>query len=298
MTDQNEMIRTVVPAEDGIYGSVDEATYHADRASLSVSGAKLLVQPSCPAKFRWKMDNPPETKSVWDFGHVTHRLILGKGSEFVILDPEEHGLKSDGTVADKPAMTTMWKNAEKDARAQGMIPIHIDDHAKAVAMAQKVLTDPEAAPIFASGEAEMSIYATDPVTGIRLRGRVDWINREYHNDGTVLIDDVKTSITANPIELEKRFYDLGYWMQRAWYEDLLILAGLAERVDFVFTVVEKTEPHIVQNIRYTRAAVEEGRRANREAIDLYARCMETGDWPGYSSDIVTIGLPAWAGEGI
>jgi hypothetical protein len=245
------------------------------------------------------MDHERKPKKVWDFGHVAHHLILGKGSAFKVLDPEVCGLKADGSVAEKPTMTSMWKDAEKDARSRGLIPIHIDDHAKALVMAAKVLGDQEAAPIFASGEAEMSVYATDPITGIRLRGRMDWINHEYHNDGTVLIDDVKTSITANPFDLERQFYKLGYWMQRAWYEDLLILAGLAEKVDFVFTVVEKDEPHIVQNVRYLNSAIAEGRRANREAIDLYARCMETGKWPTYSGEIVSIGLPAWAiGEGI
>jgi hypothetical protein len=287
-----------VPAKDGIYGSVDEEMYHADRGSLSMSGAKLLLQPSCPAKFRWKIDNKQKPKRIWDFGHVAHHLILGKGSDFVVLDPEVNGLKADGTVADKPAATTMWKDAEKTARSRGLIPIHIDEHAKAVAMAAKVLADPEAAPIFASGEAEMSVYATDPITGIRLRGRLDWINHDYHRDGTLLVDDVKTAVSSNPFELERAFYNLGYWMQRAWYEDVLILAGLAERVDFVFTVVEKEEPFVVQNVRYLNEAVTEGRRANREAIDLYARCLESGQWPGYSDDIVTIGLPAWAGEGI
>jgi hypothetical protein len=287
-----------VPSADGIYGWVDAEMYHADRGSLSVSGAKLLLHPSCPAKFRWKMDNEQRPKRIWDFGHVAHHLILGKGADFRVLNPEIDGLKADGSPSDKPTATAMWKDAERAARAKGLIPIHIDDHHKAAVMAAKVLNDAEAAPIFASGQAEMSIYATDPITGIRLRGRIDWINHEYHNDGTVLIDDVKTSVTADPFELEKKFYDLGYWMQRAWYEDLLILAGLAEKVDFVFTVVEKTEPHVVTNVRYLNAAVEEGRRANREAIDLYARCMETGKWPEYVSDIVTIGLPPWAGEGI
>ena len=291
------MTEAGVPAADGIYGWVDTDTYHADRGSLSVSGAKLLMSPSCPAKFRWKMDNEQPPKKIWDFGHVAHHLILGKGSDFVVLDPDVHGLKADLTPSEKPTATAMWKSHERDARNRGRIPIHIDDYIKAEAMAAKVLGDAEAGPIFASGQAEMSVYATDPVTGIRMRGRLDWINHDYHNDGTVLIDDVKTSVTANPIELERKFYDLGYWMQRAWYEDLLILAGLAERVDFVFTVVEKSEPHVVQNIRYLNAAVVEGRRANREALDTYAHCLETGKWPGYSSDIVTIGLPAWAGEG-
>lgn len=287
-----------VPARDGVYGFVDADTYHADRGSLSVSGAKLLLPPSCPAKFRWKMDNEQKPKKIWDFGHVAHHLILGKGAQFAVLDPDVHGLKADGSPSEKPTATGMWREAERDARSRGRIPIHRDDHAKAVAIAAAVLGDPEAAPIFASGQAEMSLYVTDPITGIRLRGRMDWINHDYHQDGTVLVDDVKTSNTADPFELEKKFYDLGYWMQRAWYEDLLILAGLAERVDFVFTVVEKDEPHVVTNVRYMNEAVDAGRSANRDAINLYARCLETGKWPGYVDNIVTIGLPPWATEGI
>ncbi len=282
-----------VPAADGIYGQVPEQVYHADRGSLSVSGAKLLLPPSCPRKFQHEMSKPRKPKRVWDFGHVAHRLILGKGAEFEQLAPEVHGLKADGTMASKPTATAAWAKAEEEARRRGCVPIHVDEFARAAAMAAAVLGNEDAAPIFASGQAEMSIYATDPVTGVRLRGRIDWINHDYHADGTVLIDDVKTSITANPAELTRKFYTLGYWMQRAWYEDLLVLAGLAERVDFVFTVVEKDEPHIVTNLRYVPEAVEEGRRANRRAIDLYASCLESDRWPGYVEGISDLDIPAY-----
>jgi hypothetical protein len=256
-----------------------------------VSGAKLLLPPSCPKKFWHYINEPRKPKKVWDFGHVAHRLILGKGADYFVLDPAIHGLKADGTVADKSTATAAWKACEQAARDKGLIPIHIDEFDKAVAMANAVLADEDTAPIFATGEAEASVYATDPITGIRLRGRIDWLNPEYHDDGTMLIDDVKTSTTANPADLVWKFYTLGYWMQRAWYEDLLILAGLAERVDFVFTVVEKDPPHVVQSIRYDAEAVEAGRAANRRAIDLYARCMETGEWGGYTKGIPEISVP-------
>ncbi|WP_257695663.1 PD-(D/E)XK nuclease-like domain-containing protein [Mycobacterium tuberculosis] len=175
-----------VPTQDGMHRFVDEDVYHADRGSLSVSGAKLLLPPSCPAKFRWEMDNTRKPKKVWDFGHVAHKLVLGKGAEFEILDPEVHGLKADGTPSEKPTATGMWRKAEAEARKQGKVPIHVDLFTKAYDMAEKVRHHPTAGPIFANpdGEAEVALYYTDPETGVRLRGRIDWLTDD--------IDDYKT----------------------------------------------------------------------------------------------------------
>ena len=44
----------VVVDEPGVYDGLDEAAYHADPVpggSLSASGAKLLLPPSCPALY-------------------------------------------------------------------------------------------------------------------------------------------------------------------------------------------------------------------------------------------------------
>jgi hypothetical protein len=110
--------RTEVPTEDGLF-TVEENTYHRDRGSLSCSGAKLLLPPSCPAKFRQRMDNPPEPKPHFDFGSVVHTLTLGAGSDYAVLEPAIHGLKRDGTIADSPTATTAWKAADADARVTG-----------------------------------------------------------------------------------------------------------------------------------------------------------------------------------
>ncbi|WP_066904426.1 PD-(D/E)XK nuclease-like domain-containing protein [Mycolicibacterium houstonense] len=276
----------LVPEKDGRYGHVPEDAYHQDRGSLSVSGAKLLLPPSCPAKFHEIMTNGQPPKKVWDFGHVAHHLVLGKGSAFKVLDPEIHGLKADGTVAASPRATTDWRNAEKDARAQGLIPIHIDDYTKAKEMAEKVHKHPEAAPIFQRGHAEVSYYRTDPDTGTRLRCRVDWINEE--------ITDYKTSDTANPEDLERKFHRLGYYMQAAWYIDLVTAITGTTAPRFRFVVQEKTAPYVVTVLEYDTEAIEEGRRRNREAIHTYTACMETNTWPGYSDETVTLSLPHWA----
>jgi hypothetical protein len=36
-----------------------------------------------------------------------------------------------------------------------------------------------------------------------------------------------------------------------------------------------------------------GRDLNRQAIEIYARCSESGVWPGYSDDVESVPLPAW-----
>lgn len=277
----------MIPEQDGICTTVLEDEYHADRGSLSVSGAKLLLPPSCPAKFRWAMDNERAPKKVWDFGHVAHRLVLGKGAEFTVLDPAVHGLKKDGTVADAPALTATWKAAAADARERGRTPISLADYEKAQAMAAQVFAHPDAGPRLADGTAEVALYHTCPETGVRRRGRCDWI--EPNGD----IDDYKTSTTANPAELVRKFWQLGYFMQAAWYIDLAIAVGAAERPRFRFVVQEKEPPFLVTVVEYDDAAIDEGRRLNRLAIATYAECAASGVWPGYADQTVTISLPGW-----
>lgn len=267
---------------------VEENAYHADRGSLSVSGAKLLLPPSCPAKFRWAMDNERKPKKEWDFGHVAHHLVLGKGAEFAVLDPAVHGLLKDGKPAASPTQTAGWKAAVAEARDRGLVPISLADFTKAEQMAAKVLAHPIAGPLFRDGDAEVALYNTDPENGVRRRGRVDWLEP----DGD--IDDYKTSTTANPAELTRKFWTLSYFMQAAWYRDLAIALGIAENPRFRFVVQEKEPPFLVSVVEYDDQAIAEGQRLNRQAIELYARCQESGRWPGYADDdVVTISLPGW-----
>lgn len=278
----------MIPAKDGIHTTVPEDVYHQDRGSLSVSGAKLLLPPSCPAKFREYQDNPPKPKRVYDFGHLAHRIVLGDGPKFAVLDPAVHGLKKDGTPADSPRATAGWKAAEAEAREAGLIPVSIDEWSVAEAMAEKVAEHPATAELFTSGTAEVSLYSTDPQTGVRLRGRCDWLTE----DG--LIVDYKTSTTANPAELERKFWALGYHMQADWYRSLVIACGLHPNPRFVFVVQEKTPPYVVTPVEYDDEAMFEARRLNRQAIDTYVHCLATGEWPSYAVGTVTISLPRFA----
>lgn len=277
-----------------IRSDVPEHEYHADKLSLSHSGAKWLLNPSVPAKFRELMTKPQEPPTeAMEFGSVTHKLVLGEGSAIAVLEPDVHGLKADGTLAEKPSATKAWKEADAEARAAHRIPIHVDKFTKAQAMAEAVFQHSLAGPLLTlPGKAEQSFYATDPATGVVLRGRADRIVHEFN--GRLHIVDYKTADNASKEEFGHTALKYRYYLQWAWYRTLSNLCGLDDDPAFLFIVQEKKSPYLVNVIELDAEALDLGRIHMREAIDTYARCTETGIWPGYEETIHTVSLPVWA----
>lgn len=288
--------RTVsAPFPTGIHQHIDEDAYHADRNSLSSTGARLLLPPSCPALFRYAMDNARKPKQVWDFGHIFHHLTLGKGAEFIVLDPEVHGLKQDGTVAQNPASTSMWKAEVAKARKRGAVPVSKDDYNLAAAMAKAAHDDAVAGPLFIGGSAEVSMYADDLVTGVQLRARVDQVVDDNYDPGRTTLVDLKSSTTAEPLEFSRKATRLNYHVQDAFYRLVAQLLGLPDP-RFLFVAVEKDPPHLVSVVEYDDEAKTEAGRLVRRAIDSYSQCVTNGDWPSYpgTDGVVPISLPMWA----
>src|SRR3954471_5458063 len=108
---------SVVVTEPGVYPDIPELAYHADcvsEGSLSCSGAKKLLPPSCPALFKWERENPPPPKRQFDFGHAAHKLVLGVGPELVGVDA--------------PDWRTNAAKAQRDeARARGAVPLLVHE---------------------------------------------------------------------------------------------------------------------------------------------------------------------------
>ncbi len=278
--EKESMTRSVtLPPENGAYAGVDNTSYHADTTSLSASGAKLLLPPSCPAKFRQRMDGPREYKQVFDFGTVAHSLVLGEGCDFVAIDAPDWRTKAAQTERDK-------------IRKDGKTPILQSELDRATAMAAAVYLHPLAGELLtAKGQAEISWYADDPATGIRLRARPDW-KTEAYEPGRLWIIDYKTTVTAQPSDFARRAADYGYHFQAAWYQNVARLLGHKDP-RFIFIAQEKEAPYLVSVVEFDDEAIEEGARLVRQAIDTYARCMETGLWPGYDEGITQMSLPPW-----
>lgn len=270
-------------AEAGVY-DIPESIYFADpvpSGSLSCSGAKLLLPPSCPALFFWEQDHPPEPKQEFEFGSAVHKIVLGSGPEIAVLDFENWRTKAS-------------QEAKKEARERGEIPALKGDYQAALAMADAIRLHPYAGPLFDPdrGEPEQSLFWQDARTGTWRRCRLDWLPQR--GPGQMVVPDLKTCDSASRPAFSKAAANFKYDMQDAWYLDGVKAIGLDDDPAFVFVAAEKTPPYLISVFWLDDEARRAGRERNRQAIDLYRRCVAEGEWPGYADGLQTLSLPYWA----
>ncbi|MFI0900613.1 PD-(D/E)XK nuclease-like domain-containing protein [Streptomyces sp. NPDC020983] len=280
---------TVHPAwrGPGLY-SADEISlddYHRDivpGGSLSSSGARKLLAPSCPALFKWERDNPPAPKPQFEYGTAAHKLILGEGPDLVLVDVDDWRTK-DG------------RQQAADARAAGAIPLKRDDYEQIHAMADALRRHPVAGNVFdpAGGTPEQSLYWIDPITGVTCRARPDWLPNP--GKGRLIIPDYKTTRDASPDAIAKAIHTYGYHCQAAWCIEAARALDLADR-DAVFLLVfqAKTAPYLVTVVQIDALDLRIGHAKNAVARDIYRQCTDTGHWPGYSDAVEIIPQPEWA----
>lgn len=271
--------------EPGLYADIPESEYHRDRKSLSSSGARKLLPPSCPAIFQHERHNPPEPKSFFDVGTAAHALVLGVGAPIV-------EIPADMLASNGAATTTAAKSFVAEQRKAGNVPLKSDEYNAVHAMAARLRDHPIAAALLRGGRAEVSAYWVDEPTGVWRRSRFDYLPEPVRGRRLV-IPDYKTTQDANPAKFGKSAADFGYYMQQAWYLDAVAELGIADDAAFVFIVQSKNAPYLVSVVELDYAAVELGYRMNRRAIDIYAECEATGVWPGYGDDVHHIELPKW-----
>jgi hypothetical protein len=142
---------------------------------------------------------------------------------------------------------------------------------------------------FGRGKAEATIVWRDEETGVWLRCRPDFLP-----DDRRFIPDFKTTTDASPRGFEKSIANFGYHQQAALYIDgVNAVFGKDEARQFYFIAQEKEPPYIVQPYQIDATAIDWGRRINRKAINLFAKCLKENHWPGYASDFVQLSLPFW-----
>jgi hypothetical protein len=273
--------------EPGVY-DLDPEAYHADPVpggSLSSTGARKLVAPSCPAKFKhWRDTGGGKPTEAMKRGTAAHARLLGAGQELAVIEHEDW--------RPKPA-----QKAVADAEDAGLLPIKRSAYDHLTGMVDAIRSDPLASLLFQpdTGFAERGAIGRDPATGVMLRALIDWLPFMASDTGRLVVPDYKTCKAADTEAITKSMHRFWYPQQAAFYEDVLRLAGYAADVTVVFVFQETEPPYLVHVVAPDPEAMRIARHRNREAIDTYARCTETGIWPGYgdTDKATTIPLPVW-----
>lgn len=279
----------MIVEKPGIYDDMPADVYHADPVpggSLSSGGARKMLAPSCPAKFRYWADNGQESTPDFDFGHAAHKLILRKGPEISVIDADSW-------------RTNAAKAAAETARAEGLIPLLAPAWERAQEMETVLRAHPQAGQWFepGTGAAEQSLFWMDGEFGVWRRSRPDWVPHwRSSNDGRLILPDYKTCHSADPVALSKAMDQHGYDQQAAFTCDAAEALGLSppDSTVFLFVFQEKTPPYLITVCQPDVVAMRRGRMRNRIALSWFRECLDSGVWPGYSDKVEVLPLPVWS----
>lgn len=268
----------------GIHHGIENDAYHS-AAGLSKSGLDQIARSPFHYFARYLAENRPTFEP-------TAAMAAGTLAHCAILEPEK--VDQQYQVGPDVAKTTKaWKEFEA-ALPPGVIGIKPDQHATAMAQRAAVLQLPDVKEAFASGHAEVSAWWPDPITGVLCKCRPDFV---HECDGGVVLFDLKTTVNASPSEFARSVARYRYHVQAAYYSDGYKIASGKDVLGFVFLCVESDYPFAASALMLDEESFEHGRREYRRNVNTYAACLERGEWPGYSTAIETVSLPAWAMRG-
>lgn len=268
----------------GVY-EISADDYHRDPViggSLSSTGARRLLAPSCPALFKHQLGHPPTPTDEMTFGSAVHKLVLGRGAEI------------DEVEADS-WRTNVAKEAKRASLAAGRIPLLTKELAAAKKVAAAMLGNPVVRALLdpERGKTEQTIVWQAAETGVWCRAMLDYLPHAV-SGRRLIAADVKTCPSAAPEKISRAVWDLGYFIQDAWYLEGLRVLGVGEQPAMAFIFAEKSAPYLTNVVQLNHLALEAGAHYARQARLIYAECVANDSWPGYSSEIELIELPPWA----
>lgn len=298
----------------GIYHK-PAADYH---SGPGVSKSNLDMIHVSPALLEWSRRAPidEDAKAAVNIGTAFHSMLLEPeqfASDYVAeLKPDANALVTVDQIksymdkagiaytksASKGALTATLLDADPDAPVAdalyaewergiaGRVVLSLAEARKLDLMRDSVMAHPVARKLIeAQGHIEECHYWHDPETGELCRSRMD---KRIPNLSVIL--DVKT--TGDMARFANSIVDYRYHVQDAFYGDGHTLTVGERNRSFVFLAVSTTRDRCRYEARLFALGsddVELGRKEYRKDLEVYAKCRQTGIWPG----IEPISLPGW-----
>jgi hypothetical protein len=275
-----------VITEPGLYFDMSCDDYFADpcpQPSLSNSGIGILLNQS-PLHFAAqhpRLNGGIDAKRAsarMHRGSVVHRLALGAGKDYIIIEADSYRTKEAKAARDEaeaagkaPILVDVFEQAQEQAK---VVRQHLDD----------LLLGEEFLP-----EVVLAWQIETPHGLIWCRGMIDaWC------PALMKAVDLKSTADASPTAATRRMVNGGYDTQDAWYSrGLGHVIGEPGRVSFATLFCESDPPFASHAV-----AIDEAWRSSswdlcEEAAEIFARCLEAGEWPGYPRTIQHLSPPDW-----
>lgn len=260
-----------------------EEEYHADpcpEPSLSSTLAKeLLSKTPLHAWVKSPRLNPdfePENKTAFDLGSAAHTVYTGTGAKIHVIDAPAYTSKAAREERDMayergltPLLKGQWERVSDMVRA-GRIQLRAHD-----------IKDP-----FEGALCEQNFAAV--IGGVWCRCRVDAL----HDEDNILYDFKSTGENPAPDVIGKTISNMGYDLQAAWYRET-VEAAIGGRWRFRFVIQEKQPPYLLSVVELSKDWLEMASRRLKRAREVWRRCLDTGEWPGFPAAVAVLDPPVW-----
>lgn len=241
----------------------------------AVNWSSLRHMITSPLLYRWRIDNPEPPKTTFTLGSAIHCAIL---------EPEK--LDARYAVFDGTRRGKAWD--EWQAEHPGVESLKPDEMARVQSVAHAVLSHKEASRILRGGRAEEVTEWTDPETGIKCKGRLDYTRPDF-------IVDLKSSRDVDPRRFSRSAAEYSYHGQVSFYGDGATVAGKIPGDHPPYIVaMQSDEPFDVAVYELPQEVIIAGRTLYRALLRRLAVCIETNMWPGAVPDVALLDLPPWA----
>lgn len=272
--------------EPGMFFDVPCEDYFADPCpapSLSNSGIGILLNKS-PQHFA--VQHPRlnggvdvcKATTAMHRGSVVHRLALGAGKDYVVLDFDDFRTKNA-------------KDAREDAERWGKVPILAHKFEEAQEQAKVVRSHLDDIFLGEQFLPEVVIaWTIETKHGlIWCRGMIDaWC------PSLMLAVDLKSTTDASPAAATRRMVNGGYDTQNAWYTaGLGHVIGEPGKVRFATLFGENDPPFASHAVTIDEAWRSSSWDLCEEAAEIFAGCLKAKQWPGYPRDPQRLSPPDW-----
>ena len=238
--------------------------------------------------------SPGHAKWHSEHEEITDALRLGDAFHAAGLQPDRYE-KEYVVLPDncKPGSGQGMKSRKEaflaTAEAKGQTIIQPADQDNINEMIAVVQGSKEAMELLSDGEAEMSGYFVDPDYDVLVKIRLDYINKK-----TGIITDLKSCADARMELFRAMAFNKGYDLQAFMgLYGVTQITGQAHS-DFRFICVESKDYHGLKIYQADQEMLDTGYKKYQRAMELYKKCKEKDQWPGYVPLIEPLGSPDWA----
>lgn len=217
-----------------------------------------------------------EQKDNLDFGSAVHDAVLLPElfkTKYVII----------------PDSIKVRRGKEWDAfcfENQGKIHLYKDTYQDVLTCRDRIMDDPLTGKIFINGEPEIA-YISE-LEGMPVRCKPDYFSKSVGID-------LKTTVCAEYSAFQRSIFRYRYYVQAAFYLDIVSKVLGTEIKDFIFVAIESKPPFAIGIYLLDQESIDLGRKHYKADLEKIRNIKKDIKYTGYSQGkLQVIGVPQYA----